>query len=165
MVLEMTVQPLSGPLEAAVRLLVITCTCYPEAYALDDLATLDHMLIHSADFGGPPSLHPASPARESELSVKRDLVGQGLRLLLRTGLVRMTFDGLSISYSASEDGPGFLSLLTTSYASSLVERAEWVCSVGPVGEARPDEQLRRALTRIVTADGPSWIETEGAEDS
>ncbi|MGL5824044.1 MAG: ABC-three component system middle component 2, partial [Nocardioides sp.] len=59
--------PLNGPLEVAVRVLMVLVEAFPEHLDLNRLVLLDHGLLHSADLGGPESLHPPVPIRAGEL--------------------------------------------------------------------------------------------------
>ena len=48
---------------------------------------LDHVLVHTGDFGGPPSVHPASPYRVAEPYVRRKLIQRSLVLFRSRELV------------------------------------------------------------------------------
>lgn len=48
----------NSPLETGVRAVIVLATCYPKALTLDELVALDHLVVHTADIGGPTSLHP-----------------------------------------------------------------------------------------------------------
>ncbi|RKT18302.1 hypothetical protein BX285_2723 [Streptomyces sp. 1114.5] len=118
--------PLNGPLEVGMRTLVLLSTSFPQPLDLAQLVYLDHVMLHSADLDGPPSLHPSLPAGPGELAMKRHLIEQGLVVLLRAGLadVEATADGLV--YRASEEGPGFVNVLEAPYIGDLRTRANWI---------------------------------------
>ena len=118
--------PLNSPIEIGLRALVILAAAFPESCDLDSLALLDYGLLHSADLGGPPSLHPSLPIRVGELGLKRAVMEEGLRMMARAGLVEVKADSLGIRFQASESAASFVHLLETEYASELVIRAEWV---------------------------------------
>lgn len=137
--------PLNGPLETAVRVLTLLAEAYPDSLDLNQLVLLDHGLLHSEDLGGPPSLHPPVPIRSSELGIKRQQLTHGLEVLARVDLVEMGAVAGGIHFIAAEGAHPFLSLLETSYAGALAERARWV-----VGRFRglSDEEIRSAIREV-----------------
>jgi hypothetical protein len=138
--------PLNGPLEVAVRVITVLTEAFPARLDLNNLVLLDHALLHSADLGGPESLHPPVPIRSGELGMKRERIQQGVEVLVRADLAHMepTVDG--IHFWASERAAGFIRLLETEYAQALIERATWV--VEQFGDMT-DTELRGAM-RIVS---------------
>lgn len=120
--------PLNGPLEVAVRVLMVLVEAFPERLDLNRLVLLDHGLLHSADLDGPESLHPPIPIRAGELGMKRELVQGGVEVLLRSGLAQMETQLDGIRFWASENAEGFSRLLQTEYARALSSRASWVVS-------------------------------------
>lgn len=118
--------PLNGPLEVAVRVLMLLVEAFPEHLDLNRLVLLDHGLLHSADLGGPESLHPPVPIRAGELGIKRELVQGGVEVLVRSGLAQMETRLDGIRFWASESAEGFARLLETEYAHALSSRASWV---------------------------------------
>lgn len=118
--------PLNSPVEVGVRVLMLLTEAFPAHLDLNRLVLLDHGLLHSADLGGPDSLHPALPIRAGELGVKRRTIEGGLEVLIRAGLAQMDVGADGIQFHASEDAEGFVSLLATGYAGALHDRASWV---------------------------------------
>lgn len=118
--------PLNGPLEVAVRVLMVLVEAFPEPLDLNRLVLLDHGVLHSADFDGPVSLHPPVPIRAGELGIKRELIRSGVEVLVNSGLARMEMQRDGIRFRASENAEGFARLLDTEYAHDLASRAEWV---------------------------------------
>jgi hypothetical protein len=92
---------------------------------LTQLVALDYLVLHSGEFDGPPSLHPDLPAREGELGRKRELLEQGLLVLIRAGLADLVSSDDGLMYAATENGPTFIEVLEAPYIASLRERAEW----------------------------------------
>jgi hypothetical protein len=119
-------KPLNSPLETGVRVLMVLASTFPEHLNLDQLVLLDHSLLHSADLGGPPSLHPPVPIRASELAVRRESIEHGLDVLIRADLAHAGLGASGIEYWAGERADGFLALLDTTYAAALQQRATWV---------------------------------------
>lgn len=120
--------PFNGPLEVAVRVLMVLVAAFPEHLDLNRLVLLDHGLLHSADLGGPESLHPPVPIRSGELGIKRELVERGVEVLVRSGLAHMEAQLDGIRFWASENAEGFARLLETEYARALSSRASWAVS-------------------------------------
>lgn len=92
----------------------------------DQLASLDYALVHTGDFGGPPSLHPSLPSRETELAVKRDDINAALQLLHKSGLIQLVSSTQGIAFLATDEGFRFGSILEAPYSVSCRTRAEWL---------------------------------------
>lgn len=137
--------PLNGPLELAVRMLAVLNAAFPEHLDINRLVLLDHGMLHSADLGGPESLHPALPIRSGELGMKRERIQKGVEVLVRAGLAHVNPDTEGIQFWASERADGFVRLLETEYARALVARAEWV--VGHFG-AMSDDEMRESMRSV-----------------
>ena len=137
--------PLNGPLEVAVRVLTVLLEAFPAQLDLNRLVLLDHGLLHSADLGGPVSLHPPVPLRSGELGVKRERIQGGVEVLLRAGLAHMAPTSEGIHFWASERAAGFVRLLETQNAHALVERAAWVVEhFGQLSDAELRDAMRAA---------------------
>lgn len=133
------------PVEVGARLLTMLVEAHPRNLDINQLVLLDHALIHSADVGGPPSLHPPTPLRVSELGMKRTNIEPALNLLIRTGLADVDGTERGIEYRASEGSGRFLALLEAPYARELALRAGWVFErFGDLGS----EALRREMRAI-----------------
>jgi hypothetical protein len=137
--------PLNGPLEVAVRVLMVLVEAFPEHLDLNRLVLLDHGLLHSADLDGPESLHPPVPIRAGELGIKRELVQGGVEVLVRSGLAQMETRLDGIRFWASENAEGFVRLLETEYARALSSRASWV--VGHFADLS-DDAVREAMRSV-----------------
>lgn len=134
---------LNGPLELAIRVLAILTAAYPAHMDINRLVLLDHGLLHSADLGGPESLHPALPIRTGELGMKRERIQKGVEVLVRAGLARVRPDAEGIHFSAGERADGFVRLLETEYARALVAKAEWaVAQFGGMTDVEIRDVLR-----------------------
>ncbi|WP_416981412.1 ABC-three component system middle component 2 [Streptomyces sp. T028] len=117
--------PLNSPIEVGMRTLVLLARSHPHPLDLSWLVVLDHAMLHSSQFDGPPSLHPRLPALPGELGLKRQLMQEGLEVLLRAGLatVEATDDGLV--YQVTQRGSGFVGILEAPYVGELRQRAQW----------------------------------------
>lgn len=118
--------PLNSAVEVGVRILMLLTEAFPEQLDVNRLVMLDHCVLHSADLGGPDSLHPALPVRAGELGVKRTAVEAGLQLMMRAGLAEMTAAGDGIQFRAGERAHSFIQILGSNYAATLHDRVEWV---------------------------------------
>ncbi|WP_139245998.1 ABC-three component system middle component 2 [Geodermatophilus amargosae] len=117
--------PLNGPLEVGLRVLAILDAAYPDGMDVDRLSLLDHISLHTRDFGGPESILPALPQRQSEISVGRARIEEGLQVMLRAQLIDMTQSSEGLQYVASDSSSHFISLLESRYFDRLRESAQW----------------------------------------
>jgi hypothetical protein len=124
----MSVSPFNTPLETGIRLTILLNQAYPLSLSLDRLVMLDHVLVHTADFGGPPSIHPASPYRVAEPYVRRELVQRSLVLLRSRGLAAEFPCETGFVWQAGDSAAPFVELLTTQYHQTLRSRATWTIS-------------------------------------
>jgi hypothetical protein len=122
-----TASVLNSPVEVGLRALVLLVEASPQALDLQQLVTLDYFLIHSGDVdGGPESLHPPSPLRSGEVTVRRELLDRGLTLYQLRGLVGQAPTKTGFAYSAESGAGAFLDALRSAYVEHLRARAEWV---------------------------------------
>lgn len=129
--------PLNTPLEVGMRALVLLAESHPEPLDLAQLVVLDHVLVHSGEFDGPPSLHPTLPAQAGELGMKRTVLEQALLVLIRAGLAGIQDGSEGFTYAATDRGPVFVDVLEAPYVESLRQRAAWaVHSYFPTVDAR-----------------------------
>jgi hypothetical protein len=140
------IQVLNSPVEVGLRALFVLAQAYPVALDISSLVLLDHGILNSADLGGPASLHPPLPGRSGELGMKRQLVEDGLQILVRSELAELALDARGIQFRASEEAYGFTTLLQTPYASGLRERAKWIVGLLlPADEASIRNRMRSVL--------------------
>ncbi|MET7842212.1 ABC-three component system middle component 2 [Streptomyces sp. NPDC005356] len=138
--------PLNSPVEVGMRALVLLAHSHPDPLDLSWLVVLDHAMLHSGQFDGPPSLHPQLPAQPGELGMKRRLVLEGLEVLMRAGLATVEATGAGLVYQATERGSGFVGILEAPYVGDLSQRAQWaVDQFASTTDAA-------AATRDITAD-------------
>lgn len=118
----------NGPLEAGIRAVSILGAAYPQSYDLQRLVAFDYLLVHTADVGGPVSLHPPTPIHSAELLVRRNLVEHALLLMMTRELVHREITPEGIKYSAGENAATFLASLSSAYLRALKDRADWLVS-------------------------------------
>jgi hypothetical protein len=120
------VNALNSPIEVGVRALVLLAESHPEPLDVAQLVVLDHVLLHTGEFDGPPSIHPGLPAQSGELGMKRVLLEQALLVLMRAGLAVVQDGEEGLRYAATEQGPVFVDVLEAPYVDELRQRADWV---------------------------------------
>lgn len=122
-----TTSVLNSPIEVGLRALVLLVEASPQPLDLQQLVTLDYFLVHSGDVdGGPESLHPPSPLRSGEVTVRRELLKRGLNLYQLRGLVARAPSVTGFAYSAESGAGAFVDALRSAYVEQLRDRAEWV---------------------------------------
>ncbi len=116
----------NGSVETGVRSLLILEACYPAALDLDTMSLFDFFVVHTADIGGPVSLHPAIGSRVGEYHVRRRVIQDGLGLMRRASLVDVVEANDGVRFAASEDAPAFVRLMGTDYNRDLLDRSKWL---------------------------------------
>jgi hypothetical protein len=86
----------------------------------------DHLVVHTADFAGPPSLHPDLPPRSGEPLVRRRLIEDGLNFMRMRHLIDIELSSQGILYRASDDATPVIDLMRTPYSEQLKICAEWL---------------------------------------
>lgn len=119
-------EPLNSSIEVGLRTLILLEAVYPEPLSVGHLSVMDHALLHSEDFGGPPSLLPAIPGRNSELGIKRERIEEGIQVMMRAALIELVADHFGFRYTASDSAASFLDLLESQLVAELRDRAAWV---------------------------------------
>jgi hypothetical protein len=110
-----TAGPFNTPLETGIRLIILLGEAYPSLFSLDRIVMLDHILVHTNDFGGPASIHPPSPYRIAEPYVRRELVQRSLILFRSRGLFIEVPTAHGFLWQAGEPAAPFIECLTTPY--------------------------------------------------
>ena len=118
--------PFNSALETGVRTLTILTASFPTAHDLSRLVQYDYLTVHSADAGGPPSIHPPLPFRSGEILVRRGLIESGLHLMISRALVSREFHANGFLYKAEESAEVFLGNMQSNYILELRNRAYWV---------------------------------------
>jgi hypothetical protein len=116
----------NSALETGVRAAVLLDATFPRCFDLAHLTWFDHLVVHTADIGGPPSLHPDIPQRTGELLVRRRLVEDGLKLMRRLHLVDAKTTEQGIVYQAREEASALIDSMRSTYAIELKKRAAWL---------------------------------------
>lgn len=141
----------NGPIEAGIRAVSILGAAYPQSYDLQRLVAFDYLLVHTADVGGPDSLHPPTPTQPAELLVRRKLIEQALLLMMTRDLVQREITSEGIKYSAGENAATFLASVSSAYLSALKDRAGWL--IGALGN-HTDQEFRGVMRKFFD----DWVE-------
>ena len=136
----------STPMEFGLRALFVLDAVAPQACDLQRLVIYDYLAVHSADAGGPTSLHPPTPHRSGELLVKRDSLRSGLALMSCRELVAVELGPTGIQFRSSELTQRFLSHMTGAYADGLRKRSEWIATEFSIFSV--EDLLRYVTTRL-----------------
>jgi hypothetical protein len=136
----------NSPMETGVRATVVLDALYPRALDLARVTWLDHLVVHTADLGGPPSLHPDIPQRTGELLVRRRLVEDGLNMMRRLHLIESQSTARGIVYLASDEATAFCDSLRSQYGRELRNRAEWLAEYL---RGRTDEEIERLINEKI----------------
>lgn len=143
--------PFNSTLETGIRSLIVLEALYPRQCDLIELTWLDHIVVHTRDFGGddvPESLHPDLPNRTGELLVRRQLVERSLRLMQQVHLVTVVDTEAGVQFCASEEAPSYLNLLQSPYSAQLKRRAEWMAKTfGSLSSAQIRELVEEKIGR------------------
>jgi hypothetical protein len=114
------------PFETGLRSVVILTAYYPDMLGLNRLVVFDHLVVHTEDISGPPSMHPKDRSRAAEILVRRRLVESGLALMQTRGLVARIVTPAGFRYRAGEEAGSFVDMLSSPYIMALKERAGWL---------------------------------------
>ena len=114
------------PLEAGVRAVIILEAFAPKAFDTATLSLLDYYVVHTADVGGPPSIHPDLEARAGEYFVRRSLIEAGALMMMRVDLLERVADTNGISYRSRERATAMIDMMASDYNRRLHEAAGWL---------------------------------------
>jgi hypothetical protein len=143
---------LNGPVELALRILILVNEQADQVWTVDNLLVLDHMAVHSADFEGPPSLHPPFPLRSADIGARRTAVRQAIELLIHRGLFMTELSGGGITFRAGDEVHSLAGLLGSPYAEELRLRAQWISSLSGFGGATPVQSRLRQIVESWSED-------------
>ncbi len=153
---RLTRSPFNSSLESGVRAVIILNSLFPEGSDLQRLVDFDYMVVHSADVNGPESLHAPLPMRAGELLVRRNIIQDGLLLMMSRGLVARVPTENGIEYRASEISNSFVDSLSAPYLIKLKERADWIADeYGHISNSELKEMIKRFFDKWTTQFQPT----------
>lgn len=117
----------NNKIEMGLRILILLENQYPKSLDVEMINYFDYFILHSKDIGGNESIHPDIPNRVGELSIKRELIRDSLKLLMSKGLVEVIYDDRGIEYIATEMASPLLDNLQSDYTMRLLNIIKWVC--------------------------------------
>jgi hypothetical protein len=133
----------NSALETGIRSLIILEAAFPQQFDLTTIIWLDHLVVHTGDFGGPESLHPSIPQRSGELLVRRRIIENSLLLMRQLHLIAAIATDQGIFYAATENAYPTVELFRSKYILELRNRAVWlvenVCNL-------PHESLKEMIS-------------------
>jgi hypothetical protein len=115
--------------ETGVRAVFILAAFFPRRFDLERLVALDHFVVHTADLGGPDSMHPSTSSHATEMLVRRELVQDGLLLMQSRNLVDRQIASDGISYAAGTEAASFLHMLETEYSKRLSASSKFLAEL------------------------------------
>lgn len=124
---EKNISLFNSPLEIGLRVLVFLSAVAPNSVDIQRLIYFDYLTIHSGDVeNGPKSLHAATPHRTGEIIVRRNILQDGVNLMVSKGLIDIVFNSEGISYKSTKISQNFLSYFDSTYFRQLKENSFWV---------------------------------------
>jgi len=116
------------PFELGVRMVYLLHALHPRKADLQRLMYLDYAAIYSEDVGGPKSLHTPVPLRGVEYASRRQVIEDGLYLMIIRSFVDIVLSDTGILYGLGESGSSLVDLVGGEYTSALAERCRWVAA-------------------------------------
>lgn len=142
------------PLEIGFRVLIILRQFDNRTLDLEQLMYLDYLCLNTEDVGGPSSIGAPIPNRGVQVFARKELIQQGLTILLSKELIEFINDSDGFSYVISLAGKEFLKLFSTDYFTSLSQRSSWVFE--NFGKMKVSE-LRKFMNENISNWGGEFI--------
>lgn len=140
----------NSPIEAGMRLLLII-NQVSGSVDIDRLAIYDYLALNTKDFDGPDSLHPSLPGRSMGYVVRRELLADGISILISKGLIKVKPLKKGLYFSKSELTKPFLEYMKSEYRFDFEDRAEWVVkNFGDLTDIR--------LKKVIDSNVGQWNE-------
>jgi hypothetical protein len=154
--------PLNSPVEVGIRALVLLLEAFPERLDVAQLVYLDYAMLHSAELGGPTSLHPELPAGPGELGMRRRLMESALQVLIRAGLADLRTTDAGFLYAATEEAASFIDVLESPYVRRLEQRAAWITATYST-HGRDVREAMKQITERWSARFAASVAAEGTD--
>lgn len=139
--------PFNNEIEYGLRTIIILQASYPLAFDIDELSTLDYLVVHSGDFNeNLPSLHAPTPNRKNEVFIRRSLINTGVELFAKRNLLTPTYQNNGIHYKLTEQAGPFIDSLEESYTQKVISRALWATTlIEGMGSADAREMIKNSI--------------------
>jgi hypothetical protein len=106
--------------------MVLLVEAYPVGLHLDELLSLDYVMTHSNEFGGPPSLHPTTSISIAEPFSRREITQKALQTFQLRRLVEEIPTERGLVWQAGDDATPFVEYLSTEYHIAMKSCAAWL---------------------------------------
>lgn len=113
------IQIFNTPEEVGVRILFIL-DIYQKKMSLQRLMYYDYFALHLHDLDQTlNSLHPDNPNHSSEIAIKKDLISNGLKMVISKGIISVKYTKSGIYYQSNSLTHNFISLFQNDYVDEL----------------------------------------------
>ena len=123
--------PFNSSLEMGLRVSFLFKNTKKENLDLQRLVYYNYLLVHSSDISDipnpPKSLHPNLPGRSYEILISREIILDGLKLLLSKGLICIEYKKTGVKYKRNDETQSFLKYFKSNYSKDLDKLSLWVC--------------------------------------
>ena len=144
------IQIFNTPEEIGVRILFILSVCNKQMSS-QRLLYYDYFVLHLNDIDDLyESLHPSNPNHSSEIAVRRDIISQGLQLMISKGLLDIKYTKKGIYYQKNSMTDSFLQLFETEYVDNIKKNTK---VVDGKFSTYSDEKLYKYINKNIG----SWI--------
>jgi len=116
----------NNKIEMGLRISVILNTLYPKSLDKEMINYYDYLSLHTKDIGDKESLHADTPNRFGELSSKRELIDETLRMLVLKGIITLKYIDTGIEYTGNEETSKLLGSLSNDYVKELIIKVNFV---------------------------------------
>lgn len=116
----------NSPTEIGLRILFLLEAFYPHKIDLNFLSVLEFLVLHTADVGGPPSLHVPIETRAGEYLVRRKTMQAAVAFLRRTHLIEMINCERGQLYEITQEASALVDITMAPYHLRLKECAKWL---------------------------------------
>lgn len=123
------ISKINTPLEFGLRALIMLSKLSNNGTDIERLLVYDYILTNSGEFNSKlPSIHAETPYKYSKLLVKRDILKEGINILIRYGLITLDYSEEGIIYKKNKYTQKFLDNIDSIYKDRLEVVAEWISS-------------------------------------
>ncbi|WP_460642429.1 ABC-three component system middle component 2 [Lacrimispora brassicae] len=142
----MKIQIYNSPEEVGARILFILDICN-KRMSKQRLMYYDYFSLHINDLDQKQiSLHPDNPNHSSEIAIRRDLISNGLDLMIAKGLVSVKYSKTGIYYCVNQLTHPFLQLFENQYVDDLKRN---IASVDNVFYSYTDKQIYKHINNNI----------------
>ena len=142
----MKIQIYNSPEEVGTRALFILDICN-KRMSKQRIMYYDYFSLHINDLDeNEVSLHPDNPNHSSEIAIKRELISDGLELMIAKGLITIKYSKAGIYYCTNQLTHPFLQLFQNSYVNDLKKN---ITAVDSVFASCSDKQIYKYINKHI----------------